>query len=50
MRPFELGWAAGIRGDDPRCNPFDKLTTEWREWNLFYAWAVELFWWEQGPR
>lgn len=48
-RPFEVGWEAGIRGEDPRCNPFDRLTSEWREWNLWHGWAVHLFWDTESP-
>jgi ribosome modulation factor len=30
--PFEDGYQAGIRGDDPRTCPYDKMTYEWNEW------------------
>ena len=32
MQPFELGWQAGWRGDDPRTCPYEKMTREWNEW------------------
>ena len=32
MQPFELGWQAGWRGDDPRTCPYEKMTQEWNEW------------------
>lgn len=44
MRPFELGWEAGIRGADPRVNPFEKMSADWREWARWHGWAVMLFW------
>jgi hypothetical protein len=39
--PFELGWAAGLTGTDPRLCPFDKLTSEWSEWQSFHGKAAQ---------
>lgn len=39
--PFELGWVAGLIGEDPRLCPFEKTTAEWREWQSFHGKAVE---------
>ncbi len=39
-RPFELGWCAGLAGDDPRTCPFEKLTAEWYEWQRWQAYAT----------
>lgn len=39
---MELGWEAGLAGSDPRSNPFEKLSKEWREWNNWHAMATEL--------
>jgi hypothetical protein len=39
--PFELGWVAGLTGEDPRLCPFEKMTAEWREWQSFHGKAVE---------
>lgn len=41
-RPFELGWKAGLAGDDPRLCPFDKLTAEWYEWQSWRTFACGL--------
>lgn len=40
---WEAGWQAGLRGDDPRTCPYEPMTREWREWQLFHGWAVELW-------
>lgn len=39
--PFELGWSAGLAGEDPRLCPYEKTTREWREWQSFHGKAVE---------
>lgn len=39
--PFELGWVAGLTGEDPRLCPFEKTTAEWREWQSFHGKAAE---------
>lgn len=38
----EQGYAAGIQGLDPRCNPYNKLTKEWKAWNTFHGFGVTL--------
>lgn len=30
--PFELGYRAGLRDEDPRCCPYEKMTKEWQTW------------------
>lgn len=30
--PFEEGYKAGIRGDDPRMCPYEKMSKEWNEY------------------
>lgn len=39
--PFELGWAAGLAGEDPRLCPFDKMTKECREWQSAHGKATD---------
>ncbi|MET4184978.1 hypothetical protein ABIB94_007107 [Bradyrhizobium sp. JR7.2] len=39
--PFEEGWVAGLMGIDPRFCPFEKMTTEWREWQSFHGKATD---------
>lgn len=44
MQAFETGWAAGLRGDDPRSCPFEKLSWEWHDWHRAHMLAVITFW------
>lgn len=39
------GWKAGLRGADPRECPYDKMTVEWREWQSWHRYAVEMSLW-----
>lgn len=39
--PFELGWMAGLMGDDPRLCPFEKMTKEWSEWQSAHGKATD---------
>ncbi len=40
--PYELGWMAGLRGDDPLC-PFEKMTPEWDEFQRALSIAATLY-------
>ena len=31
---FEEGYKAGLRGDDPRLCPYEKMTKEWHRWQF----------------
>ena len=42
LQAREDGYRSGIQGIDPRCNPYDKLTKEWKAWNTFHTYGVEL--------
>lgn len=44
MQAFEAGWAAGLRGDDPRSCPFEKLSREWHDWHRAHILVVMTFW------
>lgn len=44
MEAFEAGWAAGLRGEDPRLCPFEKLSREWHDWHRAHILAVTTFW------
>lgn len=39
--PIWDGWAAGIRGDDPRSCPYEPMTDEWRAWQRWHGFAIE---------
>ena len=43
--PYELGWMAGLRGDDPRSCPFEKLSSEWSEWWRAHGYGVQYVEW-----
>ena len=38
--PLKLGWEAGLRGDDPRLCPFEKMTREYYEWQRWHAFGI----------
>ena len=40
-----MGWWAGLRGADPRECPFDKMTTEYNDWQRAHGLAVQTFYW-----
>lgn len=40
IKAREDGYAAGLRGDDPRTCPYDKITIEWLEWQKFHDFAA----------
>ena len=40
--PCELGYKAGLAGDDPRLCPFEKMTTEWREWQRWHCYGLKV--------
>jgi len=42
MQPFEMGWQAGWRGDDPRACPYEKMTREWNEWQRALALVADV--------
>ena len=39
--PYELGWMAGLMGEDPRLCPFEKLTSEWQKWQSAHGKATD---------
>lgn len=41
-KAIEDGFAAGQRGDDPRLNPWPKLTHPWQTWNRWHAYGVAI--------
>lgn len=41
-RDFQDGFFAGIHGVDPRGCPYPKLTKEWRVWQKWHAWGLEI--------
>jgi len=41
-RPFFEGYHAGIRGDDPRTCPYEKLSAEWKEWQTWHGWGAQV--------
>lgn len=37
---FKAGVAAGLRGDDPRSCPWNKMTAAWNEWQRGQTWGI----------
>jgi hypothetical protein len=37
------GFAAGLRGDDPRLCPYEKMTFEWWAWQKFHGLACRIY-------
>lgn len=37
------GYHAGIRGDDPRLCPYEKMSAEWKEWQMWHGWGTEIY-------
>jgi hypothetical protein len=37
------GYQSGLRGEDPRMCPYDKMTRERREWQLWHSYGVEVY-------
>lgn len=38
----ERGYAAGLRGADPRMCPYEKMTVEWNDWQKFHGMACQI--------
>lgn len=38
---FEEGYKAGLRGDDPRLCPYEKMTKEWNRWQFAHRIGCE---------
>jgi ribosome modulation factor len=36
---FELGYYAGLCGDDPRSCPYENMTKEWYNWQFAHRWG-----------
>jgi hypothetical protein len=41
--PGERGFMSGLRGEDPRVCPFEKMSAEWNEWQRWHGHGVELY-------
>lgn len=43
MKFFCDGYESGLRGEDPRLCPHEKMTREWDEWQRGHAIGCKLF-------
>jgi ribosome modulation factor len=42
IQAYELGYHAGVNGEDPRLCPFPKMTVEWKSWNQAHRHGVNV--------